>query len=72
MAEVKKNNHGTSCLQESTLKVTQRKGVELKSGNHDELGTIFLNYHRYSMMPDLSGFQVPLSVGPVKFFFVFY
>lgn len=41
MAEVKKNNHGTSCLQESTLKVTQRKGVELKSGNHDELGTIF-------------------------------
>lgn len=52
--------------------MTQRKGVELKSGNHDELGTIFLNYHRYSIMPELSGFQVPLSVGPVKFFFVFY
>lgn len=52
--------------------MTQRKEAELKSGNHDELGTIFfLNYHRYSIMPELSVFQVPLKCGTSEVPFCF-
>lgn len=32
----------------------------------------FFIYHRYSIMPELSGFQVPFSVGPVKFLFILF
>lgn len=41
MAEVKRNNQEHHAYRGQLLKWHRRKEVELMSGNHDELGTIF-------------------------------